>query len=47
MKGKNRPSKRHRKKQIKIIEEKKPEVIKRQTEEVRYLTHLDELELIV
>lgn len=33
MKGKNRPSKKHRKKQINIVEEKKPEVLKRLREE--------------
>ena len=42
MKGKNRPSKRHRKKQTNVIDEKKPEVLKRLREEVRcmafYLT---------
>ena len=35
MKGKNRPSKRHRKKQTNVIEEKRPEVQKRLREEVR------------
>ena len=34
MKGKNRPSKRHRKKQTNVIEEKRPEVLKRLREEV-------------
>jgi hypothetical protein len=35
MKGKNRPSKRHRKKQTNVIEEKRPEVLKKMREEVR------------
>lgn len=34
MKGKNRPSKRHRKKQTNIIEEKKPAIKQRMKEEV-------------
>jgi len=33
MKGKNRPSKRHRKKQGNIIEDKQPEVVKRMREQ--------------
>ena len=37
MKGKNRPSKRHRKKQTNVIDEKKPEVLKRLREEVRHM----------
>lgn len=32
--GKNKPTRRHKKKQTNIIEEKKPEVLKRMREEV-------------
>jgi len=35
MKGKNRPSKKHRKKQMNVIEEKKPEMLKRLADEER------------
>lgn len=35
MKGKNRPSRRHRKKQTNIIEDRKPAIKQRQQEEVR------------
>jgi U3 small nucleolar RNA-associated protein 7 len=35
MKGKNRPSRRHKKKQTNIIEEKKPQIKERIKEEVR------------
>ncbi len=35
MKGRNRPTRRHAKKQINIIEEKKPKVQQRMKEEVR------------
>ncbi|KAG1679461.1 hypothetical protein FOA52_007753 [Chlamydomonas sp. UWO 241] len=35
MKGKNRPSKKHRKKQLNVIEEKRPEVVERMAEEKR------------
>jgi U3 small nucleolar RNA-associated protein 7 len=35
MKGKNRPSKKHRKKQLNVIEEKKPEQTKRMADEER------------
>ena len=37
MKGKNRPTRRHAKKQINIIEEKKPKVQQRMKEEVRLM----------